>query len=167
VTLISDLSVGGLGELFLIEGAANGELFEMYVEQIFAPTLHPEEIVIMDNLSIHKRKKVRELIEAKGCQLLFLPAYSPDFSPIEEAFSKIKSVLRSIRARDPRKLNCPRDTLALCAKPLIPEPVCVSAAGAFPLQDARRGWPRAGGCRVGERVVLLLADLIGDREKQQ
>ena len=99
MTLISDLSVGGLGELFLIEGAANGDLFEMYVEQIFAPTLHPEEIVIMDNLSIHKREKVRKLIEAKGCQLLFLPAYSPDFSPIEEAFSKMKSVLRSIGAR--------------------------------------------------------------------
>ena len=99
MTLISDLSVGGLGELFLIEGAANGELFEMYVEQIFAPTLHPGEIVIMDNLSIHKRQKVRELIEAKECHLLFLPAYSPDFSPIEEAFSKIKSVLRSIGAR--------------------------------------------------------------------
>ena len=99
VTLISDLSLGGLGEIFIIDGAANGDLFEAYIEQIFAPTLHPGEIVIMDNLRIHKGKKVRELIEAKGCHLLFLPAYSPDFSPIEEAFSKIKSVLRSIGAR--------------------------------------------------------------------
>jgi transposase len=99
VTLISDLSLGGLGELFLIDGAANGDLFEAYVEQILVPTLHPGETVIMDNLSIHTRKRVRELIEAKGCHLLFLPAYSPDFSPIEEAFSKIKSVLRSIGAR--------------------------------------------------------------------
>ena len=99
VTLISDLSLAGLGELFLIEGAANGELFEAYIEQIFAPTLHPGEIVIMDNLSIHKRKRVKGLIEAKGCHLLFLPAYSPDFSPIEEAFSKIKSVLRSVGVR--------------------------------------------------------------------
>lgn len=99
VTLISDLSLGGLGELFLVDGAVNGDLFEAYVEQILVPTLHPEETVIMDNLSIHKGKKVQELIEAKGCHLLFLPAYSPDFSPIEEAFSKIKSVLRSIGAR--------------------------------------------------------------------
>jgi transposase len=99
VTLISDLSLGGLGEVFLIDGAANGDLFEAYVEHILVPTLHPGETVIMDNLSIHKRKKVRELIQAKGCHLLFLPAYSPDFSPIEEAFSKIKSVLRSIGAR--------------------------------------------------------------------
>jgi len=99
VTLISDLSLAGLGELFMIDGAANGELFEAYIEQIFAPTLHPGETVIMDNLSIHKRQKVRELIEAKECHLLFLPAYSPDFSPIEEAFSKLKAVLRSIGAR--------------------------------------------------------------------
>ncbi len=99
VTLISDLSLGGLGELFLVDGAANGDLFEAYVEQILVPTLHPGETVIMDNLSIHKGKKVQELIEVKGCHLLFLPAYSPDFSPIEEAFSKIKSVLRSIGAR--------------------------------------------------------------------
>jgi transposase len=99
VTLIADLSVTGLGELFLIDGTANGDLFEAYVEQILVPTLHPGETVIMDNLSIHKRKKVRDLIEAQRCQLLFLPAYSPDFSPIEEAFSKIKSVLRSIGAR--------------------------------------------------------------------
>ncbi len=99
MTLISDLSLGGLGELFIIDGSANGDLFEAYVEQILVPTLHSGEIVILDNLSIHKRKKVRELIEAQGCQLLFLPAYSPDFSPIEEAFSKIKSVLRRIGAR--------------------------------------------------------------------
>ena len=99
VTLISDLSLAGLGELFIIEGAANGDLFEAYIEQIFVPTLHSGETVIMDNLSIHKRQKVRELVEAKGGHLLFLPAYSPDFSPIEEAFSKLKAVLRSIGAR--------------------------------------------------------------------
>jgi transposase len=99
VTLISDLSLAGLGELFIIDGAANGDLFEAYIEQIFAPTLHPGETVIMDNLSIHKKQKVRDLIEAKGGQVLFLPPYSPDFSPIEEAFSKIKSVLRRIGAR--------------------------------------------------------------------
>lgn len=99
VTLISDLSLAGLGELFIIDGAADGDLFEAYIEQIFAPTLHPGETVIMDNLSIHTGQQVRELIEAKGCHLLFLPTYSPDFSPIEEAFSKLKAVLRSIGAR--------------------------------------------------------------------
>jgi transposase len=97
--MITDLSLCGLGEVFMIDGAVNGELFEAYVEHIFAPTLSPGEIVIMDNLSAHKSKKVRQLIEAKGCQLLFLPAYSPDLSPIEEAFSKVKTVLRRIGAR--------------------------------------------------------------------
>lgn len=99
VTMITDLSLRGLGEAFLTDGAANGDLFEAYIEQIFAPTLSSGEIVIMDNSSIHKGKRVRELIEARGCRLLFLPAYSPDLSPIEEAFSKVKTVLRGIGAR--------------------------------------------------------------------
>jgi len=99
VTMITDLSLHGLGEAFIIDGAVNGELFESYVEHIFAPTLSPGEIVIMDNLSVHKREKVRQLIETKGGQLLFLPAYSPDLSPIEEAFSKVKTVLRGIGPR--------------------------------------------------------------------
>jgi transposase len=99
VTVISCLNFDGLGESLILDGAANGELFELYVEQILAPSLKPGQIVIMDNLSIHKRQKARELIEARGCEVLFLPPYSPDFSPIEEAFSKIKAVLRKIGAR--------------------------------------------------------------------
>ena len=105
VTMITDLSLQGLGEKFILDGSANGDLFEAYIEQIFAPTLKSGEIVIMDNLSIHKGKKVRDLIEARGCQLLFLPAYSPDLSPIEEAFSKLKTVLRGIGARTRESLH--------------------------------------------------------------
>jgi transposase len=105
VTMITDLSLDGLGEAFITDGAINGELFEAYVEHIFAPTLTSGEIVMMDNLSAHKSKKVRQLIEAKGCQLLFLPAYSPDLSPIEEAFSKVKTVLRGIGARTREALH--------------------------------------------------------------
>ena len=70
-----------------------------YIEQILAPSLHSGQIVIMDNLSIHQGERVRQAIEAKGCQLLFLPAYSPDLSPIEEAFSKLKAYLRRVGAR--------------------------------------------------------------------
>lgn len=99
ITLLASLSPSGIGETMLIEGAANTEIFEIYVEQFLVPSLKEGQIVIMDNLSIHKGQKVRELIEARGCQLVFLPAYSPDFSPIEEAFSKIKAVLRKIGAR--------------------------------------------------------------------
>ena len=99
MTLISSLSLQGLGESLIVDGSANTELFELYIEQILAPSLEPGQMVIMDNLSIHKGKKVRQLIEARGCQVLFLPAYSPDLSPIEEAFSKVKAVLRRIGAR--------------------------------------------------------------------
>ena len=99
VTVISCLTFDGLGESLIVNGAANGELFELYIEQFLAPILKAGQIVIMDNLSIHKRQKVRELIEARGCHVLFLPPYSPDFSPIEEAFSKMKAVLRSIGTR--------------------------------------------------------------------
>lgn len=99
VTVISCLNFDGLGESLILDGAVNSELFELYIEHILAPSLKPGQIVIMDNLSIHKRQKVRELIEARGCQVLFLPPYSPDFSPIEEAFSKIKAILRKIGAR--------------------------------------------------------------------
>jgi transposase len=99
MTLITTLMLHGVGESLILDGAANTEIFELYIEDILAPTLHTGQIVIMDNLSIHKSARVRQAIEKRGCQLLFLPAYSPDFSPIEEAFSKIKAVLRKIGAR--------------------------------------------------------------------
>src|SRR5947209_14422973 len=99
MTVIASLSLRGMGEALILDGAANAEIFELYIEQILAPSLQPGQIVIMDNLSIHKGNKVRQLIEARGCQVLFLPAYSPDLSPIEEAFSKVKAVLRRIGAR--------------------------------------------------------------------
>lgn len=99
MTVITAMTYQGLGESLIFDGAANTEIFEMYIQKILAPSLHPGQILVMDNLSIHKGAKVRKAIEEQGCQLLFLPAYSPDFSPIEEAFSKIKSVLRQKGAR--------------------------------------------------------------------
>ena len=83
----------------IMEGATTAAVFEQYLEQILAPALSPGQIVIMDNLSCHKGEKIRQLIEARGCQVLFLPAYSPDLSPIEEAFSKLKAFLRRVEAR--------------------------------------------------------------------
>jgi transposase len=99
VTMITDLSLQGLGEVFIIDGAANGDIFKTYIKQVLVPSLKSGEIVVMDNCSIHKGEEVRKLIEDCGCELRFLPAYSPDFSPIEEAFSKIKAILRSIGAK--------------------------------------------------------------------
>ncbi len=74
-----------------VEGATTSAVFEAYVEQVLTPSLSPGQVVVLDNLGAHKGERVRELVGARGCEVLFLPAYSPDFSPIEEAFSKLKA----------------------------------------------------------------------------
>lgn len=82
-----------------VEGAVDGKAFESYIEHFLAPKLERGQIVVMDNLSVHKSKRVQRLIEEAGATLLFLPPYSPDMNPIEGAFSKVKSVLRKVAAR--------------------------------------------------------------------
>jgi transposase len=86
-----------MGASMSIEGSADGEAFGLYIEHFLCPNPKPGQIVVMDNLQVHKTKRVRELIEGSGCQLVFLPSYSPDFNPIEEAFSK--ALLRKAKAR--------------------------------------------------------------------
>jgi transposase len=98
-TLIAALGWSGVGEALILEGSVTTAILEQYVAQILVPSLSVGQIVSMDNLAAHKSARVKEVIEAKGCQLLFLPSYSPDFSPIEEMFSKVKIVLRRIGAR--------------------------------------------------------------------
>lgn len=98
-TLLASLSLEGIGASMIIEGAANATAFEAYLQHLLIPSLRSGQIVVMDNLSVHKGARVRQLIEDKGCQVLFLPAYSPDLSPIEETFSKIKAFLRRAGAR--------------------------------------------------------------------
>jgi transposase len=98
-TLLSSMSLEGMGPSLAVEGSTNHEVFEIYVERVLAPTLSRGQVVIMDNLSAHKGERVRELIEQQGCKLLYLPSYSPDFNPIEEAFSKIKAFIRKAEAR--------------------------------------------------------------------
>jgi transposase len=83
----------------VIDGAINGELFLAYVEQMLAPTLSSGDIVVLDNLSSHKVRGVREAIEARGASLFYLPPYSPDLNPIEQAFAKLKQLLRASAAR--------------------------------------------------------------------
>ena len=82
-----------------VEGPTTREVFETYLEKVLAPALREGQIVVMDNLSSHKGSRVRELIEECGCELLYLPPYSPDLNPIEEAFAKIKALLRKAGAR--------------------------------------------------------------------
>jgi transposase len=98
-TLLASMSSEGIGPCLAVEGATNKAVFEAYVEGVLAPSLRPGQVVVMDNLSAHKGEEVRELIEARGCEVLFLPPYSPDLNPLEEAFSKIKGLLRKAEAR--------------------------------------------------------------------
>jgi len=80
-------------------GGTNGAVFEGYLREVLVPALREGDVVVMDNLSVHKSERVRELIEGAGARLLYLPPYSPDFNPIEEAFSKIKNLIRKAGAR--------------------------------------------------------------------
>src|SRR5215216_3245275 len=97
--LLCSLRSEGVGPSMVVEGATNKEVFEAYAEHFLAPALRPGEIVVMDNLGAHRPKRRRELIESRGCELLYLPPYSPDLNPIEEAFSKVKHILRKLAAR--------------------------------------------------------------------
>jgi len=99
-TLIASMTLGGaMGECMAVEGSTKAVVFEAYVERFLAPSLSPGRVVVMDNLSAHRTQRVRELIEGRGCELWFLPSYSPDLNPIEEAFSKVKGYLRRAAAR--------------------------------------------------------------------
>lgn len=99
VSLICALDSEGVKPSMSVEGAVDGKAFESYIEHFLAPKLERGQIVVMDNLSVHKSKRVQRLIEEAGATLLFLPPYSPDMNPIEGAFSKVKSVLRKVAAR--------------------------------------------------------------------
>jgi transposase len=99
VTLLAALTPAGIGASAVVEGATDGAVFAAYVEQFLAPSLRPGQVVVLDNLGAHKDERARAAVEGAGCRLLFLPAYSPDFSPIEPAFAKIKAALRRREAR--------------------------------------------------------------------
>lgn len=99
-TLIASMSLeGGMGEAISIEGGTDAEVFERYVQDFLAPSLQAGQVVVMDRLGAHRTERVRELIEARGCDLVLMPSYSPDLNPIEEAFSKIKNMVRKAGAR--------------------------------------------------------------------
>jgi transposase len=105
ITLISSIGKErGMGASLVVEGSTNGAVFETYLEEVLLPTLKRGQVVVMDNLSAHKGERVRELIEGEGCELIYLPPYSPDYNPIEGAFSKLKSYLREACARTQQTL---------------------------------------------------------------
>jgi transposase len=99
VTLLASITTEGLGPCLAVEGSTTREVFEAYLEHVLASTLRSGQVVVMDNLSAHKGGRVKEIIEGRGCELIYLPSYSPDLNPIEEAFSKIKELMRKAGAR--------------------------------------------------------------------
>jgi transposase len=99
LTLLGALSLRGVRAAMTVEAPTDGDVFLAYVEQVLGPRLEPGEVVILDNLAAHKVAGVRALVEARGAQLLYLPPYSPDFNPIEQAWSKVKQRLRAAKAR--------------------------------------------------------------------
>lgn len=103
-TMIGCLASDGSTALMIIEGATDAAVFRAYVKHVLAPTLRRGEIVVMDNLSSHKSPEIREMIEAAGAELWYLPPYSPDLNPIEGMWSKIKQLLRGLKARGTEEL---------------------------------------------------------------
>jgi transposase len=99
VTMVGALGLVGVVAAMMLEGFMDGAAFRAFVQEVLAPQLRPGQVVVLDNLKAHKMAGVREAIEARGARLLYLPPYSPDFSPIEECWSKLKALLRTKAAR--------------------------------------------------------------------
>jgi transposase len=104
-TLLAGLSLTGMTPAMTVEGGTDTAVFATYLEHFLVPALIPGQIVVVDNVGAHKPDRIRAVVEAAGCRLVFLPAYSPDFSPVEEAFSKLKTLIRAAAARTRQALD--------------------------------------------------------------
>ena len=105
LTTLGTMSLRGMEAVMTIPSATDGDVFRAYVEQVLCPTLQSGDVLVMDNLSAHKVAGIRELIQARGAQLIYLPPYSPDLNPIEQAWSKFKQFLRAAKARTSQALD--------------------------------------------------------------
>lgn len=99
VTALSSARLGGTAESLMLEGAVDSKMFCAYIEHVLSPGLRPGDIVVVDDLGSHKSRKAEEIVKSKRAEYVFLPAYSPDFNPIEKMWSKVKQVLRGLKAR--------------------------------------------------------------------
>jgi transposase len=111
LTILGGLSLAGLVACLAVEGAADTDVMVAFTRHVLVPALRPGQVVVLDNLSIHRAARVRRLIEAAGCRLVFLPPYSPDLNPIEPAWSKLKALLRGVGARTVAALHAALATL--------------------------------------------------------
>jgi len=120
-SVLSALSLSGVSAMMTIEGAVDTQVFDLYVEHFLVPGLIEGDIVVLDNVKFHYSQRAMSLIEAAGARVLHLPAYSPDFNPIEECISKIKAILRSLQARTRRTLD---QALARAMKMISIDDIC-------------------------------------------
>jgi transposase len=119
--VISSLSLMGVGATMSIEGAVNTQVFDAFVEHFLAPTLLKGDLVLLDNVKFHYSERAVDLIKWSGAKVLHIPAFSPDFNPIEECISKIKALLRAAKARTKRKLS---NALARVIKRVSVDDIC-------------------------------------------
>ena len=133
-TVLSSMTLSGMGPSLAVEGVTTTWVFETSVKKVLVPSLRKGQIVVMDNLGAHRPKRIRELVEQQGCELLYLPAYSPDYNPIEEAFAKIKTLLRKVTARSKEALV---EAIAAALSAISPE-------------DARGFFEHAGYRQLGQ-----------------
>lgn len=124
ISMLATLSLSGITAPMTINGAVDGEVFKVYVEEVLCPTLEIGDILVMDNLPAHKVKGIKELIETRGAHLIYLPPYSPDLNPIEKCWSKIKTALRAAKART-------REALEAALKAVLLTVTAADAAGWF------------------------------------
>lgn len=159
-TFVGALRHDGITAPFVIDRAMNGAIFLAYVEQVLAPTLRPGDIVVMDNLPAHKVAGVKELIEARGATLRYLPPYSPDLNPIELAFAKLKSMLRKAEART---INTLWDVIGKLLD-LFPPEECANFCSNSQTQSSRYSFSTAlrahGVLRRNLRLDLMLGSLM-------
>jgi transposase len=121
ISIISSLSLIGVGATMSLEGAFDTQAFDAFVEYFLVPTLLRDDVVLLDNVKFHYSARAASLIESAGAKVLHIPAYSPDFNPIEECISKIKQTLRSAKARTKRKLE---NALAKAIKQVSIDDIC-------------------------------------------
>jgi transposase len=129
-TLLAGVSLAGMSPAMTVEGGTDTAVFATYLEHFLLPSLAPGMLVVVDNVGAHQPERIRQLVAAAGCELVFLPAYSPDLSPIEEAFSKLKALVKAAAARTRAALNA---AIAAALEAVIP----ADAAGWF----AHAGYP--------------------------
>lgn len=124
VTLVATLTPRGFGPGLQLEGALDRDAFDTFVTEALVPTLHRGDVVVLDNLAVHRSARATAAIERVGARLVFLPAYSPDFNPIEQAFAKLKQGLRAMRART-------TETVMAATRDLYPRLTATDARGSY------------------------------------